>query len=183
MMHRTVGVALVALACNAMTYSSANAASAQEIDAKVKAALTELLSKTPEAKEIADEAAAVLVFPEIIKGGALVGGMYGEGALVVEDNIDGYYVNLGASYGLQLGVQSFAYFMFLMSQDGIDYLHNTEGWDVGTAPTLVWGSDGWSEGLSVQDIEEDIIVFFADQSGLMAGAGLQGTTIEPFEPD
>lgn len=182
-MKRWTTLAIALLALVASTTPSAQAATAAEIDAKVDNALGRLLNEVPEAKEVAESAVAVLVFPEIVKGGAIVGGQYGEGALRAGDETTGYYVNAGASIGFQFGGQTYAYFMFFMSEAGLSYLDDSAGWDVGGAPTFVWGGEGWSEGLSVRDIEQDIIVFFADQNGMMAGAGLQGTKITQYTPD
>ena len=58
----------------------ADAASAAEIRRNVDAA-TPSLMRLPLAKQIVPKAKAVLIFPKIIKGGFIVGGQYGEGAL------------------------------------------------------------------------------------------------------
>lgn len=160
----------------------ASASSAAEIDADVDAALSELFADTPEAKALAEKATGYLIFPEIFKGGLIVGGQYGEGALRVGGQSKGYYTTSAVSYGLQIGGQTFGYAMFFMSQDALNYLDESDGWDVGTAPTAVWGDKGWSSSLSVSDLEEDILVVFFGQEGVMAGTGIQGTKIKSFNP-
>jgi len=183
MMIRLAAMALALQAVVAVATPAAEAATAAEIDAKVDQALSRFLQDSPEGSELADKAVAILVFPDIVKGGAIIGGQYGEGALRVDGATKAYYTNAGASIGFQFGGQTYAYFMFFMTEDALSYLDTSDGWDVGAAPTLVWGGDGWSQGLSVQDIQQDIVVFFADQNGMMAGAGLQGTKITHFTPD
>jgi lipid-binding SYLF domain-containing protein len=167
----------------ALSPSSALAASASEIDAKVTAALKELYADTPQAKELAQKAVGYLIFPEVIKGGLIVGGQYGEGALRVGGKTQGYYRTTAASIGLQIGGQSFGYIIFFMSDEALKYLDKSEGWDIGTAPTLVYGEEGWSSSLSVQDLEEDILIVFFGQEGIMAGGGIQGTKVIRFNPE
>ena len=60
----------------------ATAASAAEIDRDAQKALENLYAKSPSAKTMSEKAIGILVFPGIVKGGFIVGGQYGEGALI-----------------------------------------------------------------------------------------------------
>jgi len=60
---------------------TANAASASEINAEVNVALQNLYNGTPGAKALADQSVGILVFPNIVKAGFIIGGQYGDGAL------------------------------------------------------------------------------------------------------
>ena len=57
------------------------AASASEIDRNATQALSMLYATTPGAKALADKSKAILIFPSIIKGGFIVAGQFGDGAL------------------------------------------------------------------------------------------------------
>src|SRR3990172_10793841 len=92
-----------------------HAASAAAIDQKADAALKDLLASNEGARVLAKEARAILVFPNIVKGGFLFGGQFGDGALRRGGRTVGYYRSLAASYGLQAGVQTFRYALFLMN--------------------------------------------------------------------
>lgn len=59
----------------------ARAASAAGIDADADAALNKLYEEQPVAKMLSERAAAILVFPNIVKAGFIVGAQYREGAL------------------------------------------------------------------------------------------------------
>jgi hypothetical protein len=61
--------------------NSALAATAQEIDRDVTAALQTLYANTPGARDLGDQAKGVLVFPNIVKGGFLFAAQFGDGAL------------------------------------------------------------------------------------------------------
>jgi lipid-binding SYLF domain-containing protein len=158
------------------------AATKAEIDRDVDAALKSLLDGEPEAKLLAEKAAGILVFPSIVKGGFIVGAMYGEGALRVNGKTAGYYNAVAASYGLQAGVQTFGYAVLFMNEAKMKYLDESEGWEIGGAPSLVVVNKGAARSLSTTSARDDIYVFFFDQTGLMAGLGLQGTKISKIDP-
>ncbi len=73
------GILLLALAFFPM--HSVLAASASEIDRNATAALQTLYKTTPGAKELASNAKGILIFPNIVKAGFIIGGQYGDGAL------------------------------------------------------------------------------------------------------
>jgi lipid-binding SYLF domain-containing protein len=78
-----------------------------------------LLDGSPTAKELSSMAKGILVFPRIIKGGLVIGGQYGEGALFKQGQLAGFFNTVAASYGLQIGAQTFGYAMFLMTDDAL----------------------------------------------------------------
>lgn len=160
---------------------SAEAASGAEIDAQVDAALASLYEQEPEAKALGDKAVAILVFPEIVKGGVLIGGQYGEGALRIGGKTQGYYSIASASFGLQIGGQTYGSALFILTDQGLQYLKDTRGLELGVGPTLVGGDKGWSRSLGTSDIQGDIAPVFFGQKGLMAGGGIQGSKISPIE--
>jgi len=153
------------------------AATAAEIDRDVDSALQKLYDKTPAAKELAKIAKGILVFPDIVKGGLIIGGQYGEGALRVDGKTVGYYSSVAASYGLQAGVQKFGYALFFITGNALDYLKKSEGWEIGTGPSLVIVDEGVAGSLTTTTAKSDIYAFFFDQKGLMAGIGIQGSKI------
>jgi lipid-binding SYLF domain-containing protein len=83
------------------------AESAAEIEEKVDATLENLYSSSPAAKEIASVAQGILVFPEVVKDGLIVGGQYGVGAFRENGKTAGYYRTVAGFFGLQTGAQSF----------------------------------------------------------------------------
>lgn len=159
------------------------AGSAAKIDKEVKLALEDLYASSPAAKELSTVAKGILVFPSIVKGGLIVGGQYGKGALVVKGEAVAYYNTLAASYGLQAGAQSFGYAMFLMTDEAMKYLQESDGWEIGVGPSIVMVDSGMAESLTTSTAKEDIYAFIYDQEGLMAGMGLQGSKITKIDPD
>jgi lipid-binding SYLF domain-containing protein len=155
----------------------ARAASASEIDRAVDNALGLMLNSNAGARSLNERATGVLVFPDIVKAGFLLGAQYGEGALRQRGKTTGYYNSLAASYGLQAGVQVFGYALFFMSPSALQYLDSSGGFELGTGPSIVVLDAGTARSFSTSTIQHDIYAVFFDQKGLMAGLGLQGSKI------
>ncbi len=160
-----------------ITPKSAEAASAAEIDRNAKSALQSLYAKTPAAKTLGEKAQGILVFPSITKGGFMVGGQFGEGALIQAGKTVGYYNTVQVSYGLQVGIQKYGYALFFMSASALKWLDKSDGFELGTGPTIVVVDAGKAGALTTTTAQSDIYAFFFDQKGLMGGLGLQGTKI------
>ena len=158
-----------------------HAETAAGIDRNVDAALATLYAGSPAAEALAREAKGILVFPNVIKAGLLIGGQYGEGALRIKGKTAGYYSTAAASYGLQAGAQTFGYAMFFMKDDALNYLKESEGWEVGVGPSVVVVDQGMAQSLTTTTAQNDIYVFFFSQQGLMAGLGIQGSKITQIE--
>ena len=157
--------------------------SAAEIDSNVDKALVDLHRQSSEAKALAQRAKGILVFPKVIKGGLIIGAQAGEGALRVSGRTAGYYNTVAVSYGLQAGVQWFGYAMYFMNDSALKHLDESDGWEVGTGPSVVVVDKGVAGAATTTSLKDDVYVFFFEQKGLMAGIGLQGTKISRITPD
>jgi lipid-binding SYLF domain-containing protein len=163
--------------------ASALAASAAEINSKSSIALKKLYDTEPGAKALGDKAKGILIFPEIVKGGFIVAGQYGDGALRKRGRTTGYYRSLAASVGFQAGAQSFGYILFFMDDDSLRYLDKSDGWELGTGPTLVVLDKGFGKNFSTTTLQKGVYAFIFDQKGLMGGVGIQGSKITKITPD
>jgi lipid-binding SYLF domain-containing protein len=157
------------------------AATAAEINRDTKNMLQKLYEKTPSARALGEKAKGILVFPAITKGGFIVGGQYGEGALLKNGKIVGYYNTVAASYGLQAGIQKYGYALFFMTEAALGYLNKSDGFELGSAPSIVVVDKGAAGGISTTTAQSDMYAFFFDQKGLMGGLGLQGTKITKIQ--
>ena len=159
----------------------AQAASASEINAGARAALSALYAKTPTARTLGREARGILIFPKIVKAGLMIGAQTGEGVLLEHGRPVAYYRSAGGSYGFQAGVQTYSYAMFLMTPAAVAYLNQNHGWEVGVGPSIVVADQGMGKSLTTTTIRKDVYAFIFGQSGLMAGAGLQGVKIKQID--
>ena len=176
-----LGVVSVLVILIAMSAAPAVAGSAAEIDRDVDAALSKLYASVPDSQQLGKRARGVLIFPSIVKAGFLLGAQYGEGALRQQGKTAGYYNSVAASYGLQAGVQKFGYALFLMSDSAIEYLGKSGGFELGTGPSIVILDAGMARALTSTTMQHDIYAVFFDQTGLMAGLGLQGSKISRID--
>ena len=148
-----------------------------EIDASSRAALAKLTRDNAAARAISSQSRAVLVFPSIVKAGLAFGGAYGEGELIKGGSTVDYYSTFTGSWGLQAGAQSYGYAVYLMNDDAVQYLSESDGWEIGVGPTVVLVNAGVAENLSTSTLKEDAYAFVFDQKGLMAGISIEGTKV------
>ena len=107
------------------------AAPAGIIKAEADTALRSFVHQIPGANELGKKAAGVLVFPSVIKVGIGLGGEYGEGLLLVNGRIAGYYNLISASFGFQLGAQERSVIVMFMTNDALSGFNRKAGWRVG----------------------------------------------------
>ena len=160
-----------------VTAAFAAATSDPQADRAAAAALRQLIAESPAARQSNDAAVAVLVFPKIVKVGFVLGGAYGEGALLQGGKTLGYYNSSAASYGLQAGVQGFGYALFFMHADALKYLDSSQGFEIGVGPSVVVVDQGMAKKFSSTTLTQDVYAFIFNQKGLMAGLGVEGSKI------
>ena len=155
----------------------------RELAAESRSALNELYRTNPAARALGAKAKGILVFPKIAKGGFMIGGMGGNGSLIRNDGtIRDFYQTAGLSYGFQAGVQEYGYALFLMDSSAFSNLNSTDGWEIGSSPSLVVVDEGMAASLSTATMNKGTYAFFFNQKGLMGGLGLQGSKITRIHP-
>jgi lipid-binding SYLF domain-containing protein len=182
MLRLFFAVSAVILAIIIAASSVSLAASKATIDRDAKATLDRLYKENPGAKALGEKSVGVLVFPSIVKGGFIIAGQFGDGALRKNGKSVAYYRSLAASYGFQAGAQAFGYVLFFMDQDSLRYLDNSAGFELGTGPSLVVLDSGFGRNFSTTTLQKGIYAFIFDQKGLMGGVGIQGTKITKINP-
>jgi lipid-binding SYLF domain-containing protein len=161
---------------------TAQAASARQINADVDHALNVLFTAQPRTRELARNAKAILVFPKIIKAGLIIGGQGGDGALRVGGKTVGYYNIAAASFGLQAGAQQFSYALFFMTDAALKYLQNSDGWSIGSGPSVVVLDKGAAASVTSTTLTHDVYAIPFGEHGLMGGIGVEGSKITPIHP-
>jgi lipid-binding SYLF domain-containing protein len=181
--RRSLLVALTVLSAGAALRTvPALAASARQIDSDADRALRALYAAQPKARNLGNHAKAVLVFPKIYKAGLLIGGQTGDGALKVNGRTAGYYNLSAASFGLQAGGQTFSYALFFMTDSALKYLTDSDGWSIGSGPSVVVIDKGAAASMTSTSLTQDVYAVPFGQKGLMAGLGLEGSKITRIHP-
>jgi lipid-binding SYLF domain-containing protein len=172
----TTGLILIATALFAV-----RAASADDLTRESRQALQQLVAHNPAAARANSKALAVLVFPNVVKAGFIVGAQGGKGVLFMHGHPNGRYRTVAASYGLQAGAQKYGYALFFMDDKSVDWINHTRGWEIGTGPSVVIVDKGMARSFSTNTLQSGIYAFIFDQKGLMAGLGLQGSKIKRLD--
>ena len=184
LMRIKTGLAVVAIAASAIIASGqvSQADSKAEIDAKVDIALNALLADSPAAQAISDKALAVLVFPDVIKAGLAIGGLYGEGALRKDGATTGYYNIAAASFGFQAGAQTYAQILYFMTDGALESLEKVKGFEIGADANVAVIQEGLNANVTTSTLTTPIVAFVVGQKGLMAGATIEGSKISEINP-
>jgi lipid-binding SYLF domain-containing protein len=152
-----------------------------EIDASVAAAM-ERLRRMDNAEPLLRVSIAQLIFPRILSGGFIVGGQYGEGALLRNGETVGYYRIAGASFGLLAGAQTAGLAMLFTKEEALAALQRNDGWEIGTGPSVVMLDRGLQANVTSTTLTEPVYAISFNQQGVMAALSINGTKITRFTP-
>jgi lipid-binding SYLF domain-containing protein len=125
------------------------------------------------------KANAVLIYPEVLKAGFVLGGSGGSGVLLVRDAKTGdwsgpaFYTMGSASLGFQAGASSAQMVMVINSQKAVDSLY-TNKLKLGGDASVAVGPKGAGTGAS---ITADFIVY-AKTKGAFAGIAVDGSVLD-----
>ena len=165
-----------AIACSVPAHRS-EAVSAARIDADVRATLSNFFRDVRGSRELVRNAAAVLVFPSVIKAGIGIGGEYGEGALLTRDRTLDYYNLVSASIGFQLGAQARSVIIVFMTEEALVGFQRVYGWKVGVDASVAIITVGVGGSIDTSRIASPIVGFIFDGKGLMYNLTLEGSKI------
>jgi lipid-binding SYLF domain-containing protein len=160
---------------------AARTAFADDLTHDARQALQQLVAQNPGAAKVNSHALAVLVFPNVVKAGFMLGAQGGKGILFLHGQSSGRYRTMAASYGLQAGAQRYGYALFFMDHKSVHWINTTRGWEIGTGPSVVIVDKGMARSFSTNTLHSGIYAFAFDQKGLMAGLGLQGSKIKRLD--
>jgi lipid-binding SYLF domain-containing protein len=157
-------------------------AGAAELEAEANETLHSFVRQVAGARELANKAAGILVFPSVVKAGIGIGGEYGEGILLDQKKVQGYYNIISASFGFQLGVQDRSIIIMFMTQDALDGFRRRAGWKVGVDGSVTIITVGVNGSIDSDEVVSPVIGFVLDPAGLMYNLTLEGTKISRIDP-
>jgi len=171
-------VSLVAIAALAALFgSTAFAVDTAALDKQVAATLERFYSLADRNKYLADNAAAVLVFPSITKAGVGVAGEHGDGALLENGRTVGYYSISGASIGLTLGASRHSQVILFNTPEARDKFVNSKDWSIGADASVAVMKKGAGGDYDSETLKKPVLAFVFGEKGLMGDASLQGAKI------
>jgi lipid-binding SYLF domain-containing protein len=173
--RRSLWLGLASTLAVSVGSAPSEAASASEIDAGVEETLNRFYRQVDGAPELAGRAAAVLVFPTVIKAGFGIGGEYGEGALLVRGRTAAYYNTVTATIGFQLGAQARSMVILFMTGDALASFRRVDGWKVGVDGSVAIITVSAAGSLDTNLFP--VVGFILDAKGLMYNLTLEGSKI------
>ncbi len=145
------------------------------------AALNRLYQAVPDAREHVARAQGVLIFPEAVSGGFIVGVEHGKGVLRVGGENAGYYSTSAGSFGLQAGAQSRSIIILFMTPEALNDFRNSSGWTAGVDATVAVATVGANGRIDTSTMKQPVVAFSLTNAGLMAGVSLEGAKIERLD--
>jgi lipid-binding SYLF domain-containing protein len=151
------------------------AASAKEIDAGADEAIVLFEKEVKDGKSFLQSSKGMMVFPKVLKGGAGVGGEYGEGALRIGGKTVDYYSTFQGSFGLQLGGEVKTVFVVFLEEGALKRFRESEGWKAGVDGSVSLVTLGAGGGIDTNNLKDPIVGFVLGQKGLMYNLSFAGT--------
>jgi lipid-binding SYLF domain-containing protein len=130
-------------------------------------------------RENIKKAKGVLIYPQVLKAGFVLGGSGGTGVLLAKDSTTGewsgpaFYTLGSVSFGLQIGGEAAEVVVLVMSQKGVDAML-TSKFKLGGDTSIALGPVGTG---AKANVTADFISF-AKSKGLYAGLNLDGSYID-----
>ena len=155
-----------------------------------KEVLEELTEKPTKAIPLAlmKEAEAIVIFPNTIKAGFVVGGRVGHGVAIIKDKEKGWgdvrFLDLGgASVGFQVGVEATDVVLVFKNRKGLErILDGKAKLKLGADASVAAGPVGREAEVATDAMLKSVIFSYSRSRGLFAGVSLEGVVLN-FDKD
>jgi lipid-binding SYLF domain-containing protein len=167
------------------TAYAADKAEAQSIVDKSKGTISDMISDEAFSwlHGYLKTAKGVLIFPQVLKAGFILGGSGGTGVLLVHNEVTGvwsepaFYTVGSVTFGLQIGGEAAEVVMLAMNQKALDSLLSSSVKLGGDASVAIGPVGGGAKGaVTVPSVTADF-VSFTRSKGLYAGLNLEGSVL------
>ena len=175
------------MVASALIVASANPAGAatkpEELVEKAALTVEKLMvdPNLPELRRYMERAQGVLIIPQLVRGGLIIGGEGGSGVLMVKGS-DGswsspaFYTLGGASFGLQIGGEMSEVVFTIMNDGAVSAILDTQ-FKLGADASVAVGPIGKGVEASTTTNLSDDIYAFSKSVGLFGGGVLEGAAI------
>ncbi len=156
------------------------AAQRQALNSQADNALTRLYREARDSEALVKQARGVLVFPNFVSAGFIVGGASGQGVLREGGKTVSYHRMSEGSVGLLAGAQSQAVFILFMTDDSLGRFKSSNGWTVGADAGVTMLTVGADASITGRTAQQPVVGFVLTNSGLMGSLSLSGSRITPL---
>lgn len=141
-----------------------------EIELDVKRAILNLRKSDPSIQKFFDNSAGYAVFPNVGKGGFMIGGAYGRGLVIVNQQVDGDATVSQLTLGAQIGAQKYSLYIFFKDQVALERFKR-EHFEFSAQASAVAVTSGAA---ATTSYDGGVAVFTISDGGLMAEASVGG---------
>ncbi|MDJ0896766.1 MAG: YSC84-related protein [Alphaproteobacteria bacterium] len=143
--------------------------------------------KIPGFQKLLNRAKAVLIFPEVLRAGFVIGGQGGSGVLLVRHgdqlgaeswSYPSFHTMGAGSIGLQLGVEAQEIILIIQDYDALLAIINNH-FKIGGDISVAAGSFGTGQGGAITSNFDADVISFSTAQGAFVGASIQGAVITP----
>lgn len=159
----------------------ADTAKLNALETDALASWNSLIEGNRRAARYADEAVAVMVFPEIKKAGLVVGGEAGNGVLFKDGQVLGHYRTSSLSVGAQVGAQSYGYAVMFLDEQAYERFFSRKRLELGVDASVAVFRAGITAEIDTTKTKVDTVAFVYDEEGLMANWTLEATRIRELQ--
>jgi lipid-binding SYLF domain-containing protein len=149
----------------------------RSLEARADATLESMRARDPGLPTLLDASYGYAVFPDIGKGGAVVGAAYGRGVLYEHGRISGYVDLSQGSIGAQLGAETFSELVVFHDPDPVQRLKGGT-FEFGANASAVALTTGAAAAASFNN---GVVVFTVPRGGLMAELAVSGQKLN-YQP-
>ena len=149
----------------------------RDLEARADTTLRTMIQRDPSLQGLLGRSAGYVVFPEIGKGGVVVGAAYGRGVLYQGGRRIGFVELNQGSIGAQLGGQTFSELIVFQDQFAVERLKQGN-FSLGANVSAVALNAGAA---ASADFQDGVAVFTVPRGGLMAELSVSGQQLN-FEP-
>jgi lipid-binding SYLF domain-containing protein len=186
LVRTTAALAFAGLALSGCTTTTGaakpdNAAVRTQIEQGSYSTLERLYKEVKGSRELVHKANGVLVFPNVIAAGLVVGGEYGKGVLRTGGQTVSYYSVASVSVGFQAGAQSKAVVILFQTREALDKFRNSKGWTAGVDGSVALIKVGANGEIDTTTANNPVQALVLTNAGLMANLNLEGTKITKLD--
>jgi len=161
-------ILLMAVFASPLSAFEPNTSDKLELD--VARAIIDIKNADPGIETYFENAAGYAVYPSVGKGGFVVGGAYGKGVVITNDQVSGLTTMTQASIGLQIGGQKYSQFIFFKDQVALEHFRRGN-FEFGAQASAVAITKGASADV---DYNQGVAIFTHASGGLMAEGSVGG---------
>jgi lipid-binding SYLF domain-containing protein len=162
-----------------------NAATQHEKHILMATKLIKEMQRQDDAKSLANtvrSCRAVAIFPSTIQAGLGIGGMHGEGVVLIKNSKGGWngpsFASLvGGSFGLQIGAKEIGLVLVVTNEAGLQAFTGGKSFKLGGDVSIAAGPVGRDAEAATDSRAAASIYSYSMSKGLFAGITLSGSTI------